>query len=337
LTPFTALEEEGYSVRPACLEDLPAAVPMFNAAEYELNGGGDYTVERYTQEWKQTGIDLEQSTRIVFSPDGEVVGCVELWDHFNPPARPWIWGRVHPDWEGRGIGTAMLTWALETSKRALERLPDDARLAPHVAAPANHRPSIELFEGSGMHLKRVAWRMVRDLREAIPEPAVSGSIILRTLRYPEDLEAAYRAQDEAFSEHWGYVKRPYEEGFRFWKEMTFVAQRLSPELFFLAMDGDEIAGLINAQERYDLDSEMGWIPSLAVRKPYRRRGLGQALLLKAFRALQQRGVSKVGLTVDSENRTGATRLYERVGMHVDLENLSYEIELRPGRELAVMD
>ena len=90
-------------------------------------------------------------------------------------------------------------------------------------------------------------------------------------------------------------------------------------------------------ERSDLAAGMGWIPTLAVRKPYRRRGLGQALLQHAFRALQARGVQRVGLGVDAKNKTGATRLYERVGMHVDQETVHYEIELRPGRELAVTD
>jgi mycothiol synthase len=337
LSHFTQLENTGYEVRPARMDDLPAVVPMFNAAEAALHGAGDYTVERYTQEWQQTGIDLVQSTRIVLAPEGNVVGCVELWDQFNPPARPWIWGRVHPNWEGRGIGSAMLEWALDTSRRALERLPEDARLAPHVAAPASHRPSIELFESLGMHCQRVTWNMIRDLDGELAEPVLPPGYEIRTLRYPDELEAVYRAQDEAFSEHWGYVKRPFEEGFRFWKEMAFTAQRLKPELFYLAMRGEEIAGLANAQERSDLDAGKGWIPALAVRKPHRRHGLGQALLLTAFHALQARGVPRVGLSVDSENRSGATRLYERVGMRVELEMLSYEIELRPGRELAVMD
>ena len=334
---FAELERAGYVVRPARMEDLTSAVPMFNAAEIELTGHGDITVERYTQEWQQTGIDLEQSTRIIFSPAGDVVGCVELWDQFNPPARPWIWGRVHPDSKGQGIGSAMLAWAFDTSHRALERLPEDARLAPHVAAPASHQPSIDLFEGSGMHLQRVTWRMIRDLDEELPVPELPQGIQVRTLNYPDELENVYRAQDEAFSEHWGYVKRPFDEGFRFWKEMSFVAQQLKPELFFLAMDGDEIAGLINAQEQYDMSSELGWIPMLGVRKPFRKRGLGQALLLTVFRALHERGVERVGLTVDSQNRSGATRLYERAGMQIDEEILNYEIELRPGRELALID
>ncbi len=170
-----------------------------------------------------------------------------------------------------------------------------------------------------------------------PEPQWPDGIIVRTLRYPEDLEAVYWSQNEAFREHWGYVERPFEEAFERWKSYSFDAEGLKPELWFLALEGEEIAGLINSQERSDLDSQMGYIPTLGVRKAYRRRGLGQALLLHTFQALQQRGVKRVSLSVDAKNKTGATRFYQRVGMRVDQEIIHYEIELRPGRELAVMD
>ncbi len=86
-----------------------------------------------------------------------------------------------------------------------------------------------------------------------------------------------------------------------------------------------------------MDARKGWIHTLGVRKAYRRRGLGQALLLHTFRALQQRGVPAAYLFVDAANKTGATHLYQRVGMRVELEITHYEIELRPGRELAVVD
>lgn len=334
---FQPLAEAGYQVRPARLEDLPYLVPMFNAAEAELTGAGDNTVERYREEWQQTSINLAASTRVVVASDGAMIGCVELWDHFNPPVRPWIWGRVHPQWQGRGIGSALLAWALTTTRRALDRLPGGVRFAPHVAAPAAHRPSIALFEGMGMSLCRYSWRMITDLDRPIPEPEWPAGIVVRTLRYPEDLEAVYWAQDEAFREHWGYVERPFAEGFERWKRYSFDAAGLKPELWFLALDGEQIVGLINSQERYDLDSQMGWIPTLGVRQAYRRRGLGQALLLHTFRALQQRDVPRVGLSVDARNKTGATRLYQRVGMRVQQEMAHYEIELRPGRDLAVMD
>ena len=60
---FGQLAEAGYEVRPARFEDLPQLVPMFNAAEAELSGAGDWTVERYWKEWQESGIDLEASTR----------------------------------------------------------------------------------------------------------------------------------------------------------------------------------------------------------------------------------------------------------------------------------
>jgi mycothiol synthase len=334
---FQKLIEDGYQVRPARIEDLLQAVPMFNLAEIELNGKGEWTIERYEGEWLQNKIDLDASTRIVITPDDKVVGCVELWDLGETPARPWIWARVHPDWKGRGIGTAMLDWALQTSRRAINRLPEDARLAPNVATPAHHKPSIQLFENMGMSACRYTWRMVRSLEDIIPEPNWPEGIHIRNLRYPDDLEAVFLAENDAFQEHWGYIKPKFEEAFPRWKNYNFEAVKLDPQLWFVAWDGENIAGSINAQERSDLDVDMGFIPNLGVRKPYRRHGLGQALLQQAFRALQERGVTQVSLTVDSENKTGATRLYQRVGMRVDREIVHYEIELRPGRELAVMD
>ena len=184
---------------------------------------------------------------------------------------------------------------------------------------------------------RYSYRMLIEFDAPVPPPQWPQGIQVRTLRYPEDLEAVYKAQEEAFSEIWGYVERPFEENFPFWKSYSFEAQKLKPELWFLAVEEDTIAGYINSQEKSDNGPDMGWIPTLAVRKPYRRRGLGQALLQHAFRVLQDRGVKRVGLGVDAKNKLGATRLYERVGMHVDEEIVSYEIELRPGRELAVVD
>jgi hypothetical protein len=42
----------------------------------------------------------------------------------------------------------------------------------------------------------------------------------------------------------------------------------------------------------------------------------------------------VGLGVDADSLTGATRLYEKAGMHVVRELATYEKELRAGEELA---
>jgi ribosomal protein S18 acetylase RimI-like enzyme len=79
---------------------------------------------------------------------------------------------------------------------------------------------------------------------------------------------------------------------------------------------------------------MGWVGSLSVRRPWRRKGLAVTLLQHTFAEFQQRGQRKVGLTVDSSSLTGATRVYERAGMQTDQRTAVYSKVLRDGVELS---
>ena len=72
--------------------------------------------------------------------------------------------------------------------------------------------------------------------------------------------------------------------------------------------------------------------TLGVRRPWRKRGLGLALLYHSFGEFYKRGNRVISLGVDAASQTGATRLYKKAGMHVASEYVSYEKELRPGRE-----
>jgi len=94
----------------------------------------------------------------------------------------------------------------------------------------------------------------------------------------------------------------------------------------IAWDGNEVAGF--SQNRYR--KGIGWIGTIAVRRPWRKKGLGLALLRHTFGEFYQRGTNTIGLGVDSANLTGATRLYERAGMVVAGEFAMYEKELRAG-------
>jgi len=77
---------------------------------------------------------------------------------------------------------------------------------------------------------------------------------------------------------------------------------------------------------------MGWIATIGVRRPWRKQGLGLALLLHSFGEFYKRGKTTIGLGVDASNPTGATRLYQKAGMRVASEFVTYEKELRAGRE-----
>ena len=106
-------------------------------------------------------------------------------------------------------------------------------------------------------------------------------------------------------------------------------------MWFLAMEGDEIAGISLTRPEGYSEKELGWVNILGVRRPWRKHGLGLALLLHSFGELYRRGVRKAGLGVDAENLTGALRLYEKAGMHVHMVFDTYEKTIREGREISV--
>ena len=95
-------------------------------------------------------------------------------------------------------------------------------------------------------------------------------------------------------------------------------------LWFVVRDGDRIAAYARCESGRHGG---GYVGMIGTRRAWRRRGLGLALLQHAFREFYARGIKRATLGVDSENESGATRLYERAGMHVESEHVSFEKEL----------
>jgi ribosomal protein S18 acetylase RimI-like enzyme len=164
-----------------------------------------------------------------------------------------------------------------------------------------------------------------DFEGEPPLPREVEGIVVRGFR-PEEAGRLYEAHVEAFADHWGEGKETFED----FRHHHMDAPDFDAELWFVAWEGDELAGYVGALERSREDPSRGYIPLLGVRRPYRRRGLGEALLRTAFAALYARGRQGVELHVDADSLTGATRLYERVGMSAHPRFASWEKELRPG-------
>jgi ribosomal protein S18 acetylase RimI-like enzyme len=168
-----------------------------------------------------------------------------------------------------------------------------------------------------------------------PAPVWAEGITLRTFDPETDLENVYRAVDESFRDHFGHVDEPFEEGLKRFKHFMTGYDGFDPTLWFIAMDRDQIAGICLCRDHAYEDEEVGYVNTLGVRRLWRKRGIGLALLRHAFGELYRRGKRKAGLGVDAENLTGALRLYENAGMHVHRAFDLFEKELRPGREISV--
>jgi mycothiol synthase len=321
-----------FTLRPGTLEDLPEAVAMFNACSREASGRDEFELENYRNEWSDPGIDLAADTRIAQTPEGEIVGCIEVWN--TPPyTRCWIWGRVHPLFRGQGIGTALMDWAEQRAQVALERAPEGTRIALEAGIISSHQPTTELFEQRGFVAVRHSFNMARDLDDQLPAPTWPAGITVRTMQ-PGDELAVYRAENETFRDHWGHVETPEEQGYPLWRHRALEEPAHDPTLWFLAIDGDEIAGIALCDSFRIGEPDMGWVGTLGVRRPWRRRGLAAALLYHSFAELRRRGRTRVGLGVDADSLTGATRLYEKVGMRPIRDFVLFEKELRAGVDLA---
>ena len=324
----------GFTARPVTMEDLAAGVTLFNACSLAQMGREMFTMEEIEAEWKHEDFDQSRSTRAIFTPNGQMVAYIEVWDTDPIPVSPWVWGRVHPEFEGLGLGTSLLIWAEARARQVIARVPAEARVTMRCGAISTYQPANALLREYGMNPTRSFLTMVVDLAQE-PETAVfPPGIHITTLAELNDLRAVVRATDDAFRDHWGYVEQPEEENFRQWQHWLDLDPYFDPSLWYLAMDGKEIAGVSLCRLKAQEDPEMGWVNTLGVRRPWRRRGLAEALLRHSFRELYHLGQHSVGLGVDADSLTGATRLYEKAGMYVKRRFISYEKELQPGVDLA---
>jgi mycothiol synthase len=299
----------GVSIRPCSPDNRDAIMALIATCETEEMGSPDPAMlDGVSVVWQRSDFDWGNNAWLAVATDAQrVLGFA----HLQPVERTDLqaFASVLPDARGRGIGSALLAHIERRASEAMDRFaPDDHVVLQQWIAAANE-PARRLLEQSGYQIVRRMWGMIIELAE---EPAATvwpDGITVRAPATDDDLRATHAALREAFQDHWGYAEQPYEDFAR----ANIEIDTFDPSLWFLAMDGDEVAGVLLGEMLPD----RGWVNDLAVRRPWRGRGLGEALLRHAFGAFYRRGQRTVALGVDSQSLTGATRLYERVGMRVE--------------------
>ena len=327
----------GYIARGGTIEDYKIAFDLFNIHSQHMNGCDDLVDPEFLRrDWLNAGFSPESDIRLVFSPDNTLVGLAECWTTQEPPVHPWIFGCVHPGHWGQGIGSHLLTWAEDHARLALEKCAPELRVAPRTGAEAHNQNAMALFESLGWKPIRSFYRMVTDLNSPPAVPTFPEGITVRTYDPETELEAVYRTFVDTFKDHFGFVTPPFEKGLADFKHNLIDEPGYDPRFWFVAMDGNEIVGICLCRREDPEDVKSGWVNELGVRRDWRKRGLGYALLKHAFAAFYTDGKKRAGLGVDASSLTGALRLYERAGMHVLRQFNQFEKEFRPGRELAVV-
>ena len=314
----------GLNLRNARWADLePVAQLILEVCTHD----GDATIavppEELKSEWEAPGFNLETDTWVVTTAEGRVVGYEEFVNRYAHASLQGD-GYVHPDYMGNGIGTAMLRVLEARARKDMELAEPEHRVFIRNGMSIGDTVSREMHEAEGYKPIRFFWRMEITLDEPPLASIWPEGIELRPFDVDAHTYLVYRADEEAFSDHWGHTPHPFEE----WQRRMIESENFDPSLWFVAWEGDQIAGYTLNRYR----NESGWVGSLGVRRPWRKRGLGLALLYHSFADFYKRGTKVISLGVDAANLTGATRLYQKAGMHVAAEYVTYEKELRPGRE-----
>ena len=310
----------GWTTRTPELADAEAITALSYACDMAVLAHSDTTVEQTLADLAAPGYDRERGGLLVLDAAGEVVGW--LWTEDEPES-----GAVFAD--PYSLVPSVTDWLMRRGM-AYARLLASERGTPLAVKSGSYEHDKELartLTEAGLSVQRTFWRMRVDLAGSDwPRPEPPPGVVLRM---PDPAsEATYREihrlVETAFADHWDHTWQEYDP----WREEFEVAAGRDPSQWWVAdVDGEPAAVLVGDESRAELG--FGWVGYLGVLREYRGRGLARLLLRTAFAEAAARGRTAVGLGVDSENPTGATALYESVGMRPEAVVLAWRGDVTP--------
>jgi mycothiol synthase len=310
----TAPLPSGYRSRPPRMEDAEQVAALIGACQLRDTGRSEISAAEVRGDWQT--LDLATEATAVTGPDGRIVAEVEL---MNRDFRQiLVYGYVHPDDEGRGLGRFLVSWAEDWARSHMDHVPgEDVEVRHYINGGNSVAPA--LMAAQGYEPIRGVYVMEVDWTKRPQTPDWPDGITPRQFVRGEDEEAAYEAVEDSFRDHWGRTPNTLENFRKFTGKDAF-----RPEFSFLAYDGDSLAGVILCET----GSEALWVATLGVRRQWRKRGVGLALMRQSFGAAFDDGLRRAKLSVDSESPTNAPALYMRAGMAVSEKFVVYQKTLR---------
>ena len=292
-----------YQFRSPIEDDLDAVADVLHADQSAE--GVEPTIDAHflRQVWSRPDFDLAADAWVVSDAAGSIVayGQVRLDDVDLVGS----WGVVHPAHRGRGIGSSLFD---RIEQRASELLVGAGSPQFRHAILGGDRAAAAMVAGRGLSLLRHFWHMQIDLDEPIEQGPAPDGIEIDLPDPRDDLRAIHGIIESAFADDPGGHPVPFEQ----WAEEQTTNPTFDPTLWLLARDGDLPVGVLTASAGDDV----GWVDWVAVLGSHRGRGIASALLRRAFAMFAARGLRRVRLNVDAQNVTGATAVYERVGMRI---------------------
>ncbi len=231
-------------------------------------------------------------------------------------------GWVLPEWRRKGIGTAILKQNEKRIRRVAASHPAEK---PKFYQNDHDEPmtgAAALLKENDYREVRWGYEMQRSIDAPLPEAPMPTGLEVHPVN-DDHSRAIWEAQNEAFRDHWGHSEGTEQEYQRWLSDpVTFV-----PHLWKVGWESDQVAGMVlnfvNQEENEEYDRKRGYTEFIAVRQPWRRRGLAKSLLVQSILMFREMGFEETVLGVDTQNPNHALDLYESVGYEIKRKGIVY--------------
>jgi len=325
----------GYTMRPAVFEDAEAIAKMANDYWAHFGVIENNKPEEFISDWKDSKFDIDRQTRIVFDADEKIVAFITVWNNSEIPVGNYISWTTQPNIDYDAVMTPVFDWAIAEARTSVDRCPPDVRVKVTTGGSDEDEARQRFIESQGLKHVRNFYRMLIEMDEAPPAPKLADGFIIRPFDYETELEKLVQALLDGFRDHWGFWEEPFEEEVRDFKEGLDNDEQFDESVHFVVVHEEtgDFAGVCLCRDPEWGYDDVAYVKELAVVPKYRKKGIALAMLHHTFTEFWNRGRKDVALHVDASSLTGATRLYERAGMHVNRLFKNYELELRAGRDI----
>jgi len=246
--------------------------------------------------------------------DGKPIAYSRTGCLFEEDDKSWIYSltmKIRKDWQDKGLEKIMIEWLEAQANLNHQNHHRGEKALLSTFAYDYKTELIQLVSDLGYQTVRYFVDMKRDLND-LPQAELPDGIVVKPA-LPSQFRQVWEADVEAFKDHWGYII-PEEEEYQLWlKDKNY----FQPQLWQIAWDGDEIAGMvwnyINMPENEEKGRNRGYTEGISVRRPWRGRGIAKALICRSMQMMKLLNMDEVALEVDSENPSHATKLYTDLG------------------------
>ncbi len=319
----------GYTGRAACLEDASSIHAVFAAADLADGTSWAGSVEEYANELTRPDMNPQTDTRVILSSQGGIIAAAWFNENLDKHREHYasLYGVVHPDFCGQGIGTWLMVWLEGWVSARLTAYLDDLPCSLTLTSAEGLTARENLYRRFGYRPVGTYYKMRCKLNGDLEAPDLPEGLTF--VPYSPALDSqVHTLMDTAFSEHRKYQPHTPE----LWARHTSRSPAFCLEASNIVFDGDVPAGAsvcsIWAEDNARLGIKEGWVDMLGVLKEYRKRGIASALLLKTMQQFREMGLEYAGLFVDSENETGALALYERLGFRRVMSTIRWTKQIR---------